>query len=80
MRTCASTGLLPPAQQDQIVDECVKSKVFYVNCPYIHELHELARDVPLLMLGKDAMRDETEQVSLRDRATAELMGYTHQMG
>lgn len=73
-------GQLTPAQQDQVVDECFQCKLCYINCPYIPELHEWAIDFPRLMLRADAMRHDTGQVSLRDRATSNVMGRTDLMG
>ena len=73
-------GRLTPAQQDQVIDECFQCKLCYVNCPYIPELHEWALDFPRLMLRADAMRHETKQISVRDRATTTIMGHTDLMG
>ena len=73
-------GRLTPAQQDQVVDECFQCKLCYVNCPYIPELHEWQLDFPRLMLRVDAMRNANGQVSMRDRATTQMMGRTDLLG
>ena len=73
-------GHLTPAQQDQVVDECFQCKLCYVNCPYIPELHEWALDFPRLMLRTEAMRHDTNQVSLRKRITTQAMGHTDALG
>jgi len=73
-------GLMTPAQQDQVADECFQCKLCYVNCPYTPELHERALDFPRLMLRHDAMRMASGQVTLRKRATNEVMGHTDALG
>jgi len=73
-------GLMTPAQQDQVADECFQCKLCYVNCPYTPELHERALDFPRLMLRHDAMRMANGQVTLRTRATNEVMGHTDALG
>ena len=73
-------GLMTPAQQDQVADECFQCKLCYVNCPYTPELHERALDFPRLMLRHDAMRMANGQVTLRKRATNEVMGHTDALG
>jgi Fe-S oxidoreductase len=73
-------GRLTPAQQDQVVSECFQCKLCYVNCPYIPDLHEWAIDFPRLMLRSDAMRQANHHVSVRSRATNQVMGRTDLMG
>ncbi len=73
-------GLLTPAQQDQVVDECFQCKLCAVNCPYTPELHEWNIDVPRLMLRADAMQHAAGITSLRDRATTRLMARTDLVG
>ena len=73
-------GRMTPAQQDQVTDECFQCKLCYVNCPYTPELHERALDFPRLMLRHDAMRMASGQVTLRKRATNEVMGHTDALG
>jgi Fe-S oxidoreductase len=73
-------GRLTPAQQDQVVSECFQCKLCYINCPYIPDLHEWALDFPRLMLRADAMRQANHQVSVRSRATNNVMGRTDLMG
>ena len=73
-------GRLTPAQQDQVIEECFQCKLCYVNCPYIPELHEWALDFPRLMLRAQAMRHTTNQISLRDKATTQVMARTDMIG
>src|SRR6187455_1395257 len=73
-------GRLTPAQQDQVVDECFQCKLCYVNCPYVPGQHEWAIDFPRLMLRADSMRHATGQVSVRDRATTQMMARTDMIG
>jgi len=73
-------GRLTPAQQDQVIDECFQCKLCYVNCPYVPGLHEWALDFPRLMLRADSMRHATGQVSIRDRATTQMMARTDVLG
>jgi glycerol-3-phosphate dehydrogenase subunit C len=73
-------GRLTPAQQDTVVGQCFQCKLCYVNCPYTPDQHEWALDFPRLMLRVDAMRHETKQVSLRDRATTGVMAKTDLVG
>lgn len=73
-------GRLTPAQQDQVVDQCLQCKLCYINCPYIPGVHEWAIDFPRLMLRADAMRYDTGQVSMRHRATTTFMGHTDLLG
>ena len=73
-------GRLTPAQQDQVVDECFQCKLCYVNCPYVPGQHEWALDFPRLMLRADSMRHATGQVSVRDRATTQMMARTDMIG
>ena len=73
-------GRLTPAQQDQVVDECFQCKLCYVNCPYVPGQHEWAIDFPRLMLRADSMRHDTGQVSVRDRATTQMMARTDMIG
>ncbi len=73
-------GRLTPAQQDRVIDECFQCKLCYVNCPYIPGQSEWQLDFPRLMLRADAMRHETGQVSVRDRATTQMMARTDALG
>jgi glycerol-3-phosphate dehydrogenase subunit C len=73
-------GKLTPAEQDQVVDECFQCKLCYVNCPYIPELHEWALDFPRLMLRADAMRHENGHMSVRQKATNQMLGRTDLLG
>ncbi|MCU1360121.1 MAG: hypothetical protein JWN99_1410 [Ilumatobacteraceae bacterium] len=73
-------GRLTPAQQDQVVDECFQCKLCAVGSPFTPPLHELAIDFPRLMLRAAAMRHDTGQVGMRDRATTAIMGRTDLVG
>jgi Fe-S oxidoreductase len=73
-------GRMTPAQQDQVADECFQCKLCYVNCPYIPELHEWALDFPRLMQRHSSMRISNGQVTLRKRATTEVMAHTDALG
>jgi glycerol-3-phosphate dehydrogenase subunit C len=73
-------GRLTPAQQDQVVDECFQCKLCGVTCPYVPGQHDLAIDFPRLMLRADAMRHDTGQLSVRDRATTHMVARTELIG
>ena len=73
-------GKLTVAQQDQVIDECFQCKLCYINCPYIPGQSEWELDFPRLMLRADAMRHANKQISLRDRATTNVMGRTDLLG
>lgn len=73
-------GRLTPAQQDQVTDECYQCKLCAVGCPYLVGRHERAIDFPRMMLRADAMRHDTGQVGLRDRATTQIMSRTDLLG
>lgn len=60
-------GLMTPAQQDQVADECVQCTLCYLNCPYTPDTHELSIDFPRLMVRLHAMRRKNGYVTLRDR-------------
>jgi glycerol-3-phosphate dehydrogenase subunit C len=67
-------GLLTPAEQDRVVDECFQCKRCYVNCPYVPDRHEWALDFPRLMLRASAMRVTTGQTTVRSRTTTRVLG------
>jgi glycerol-3-phosphate dehydrogenase subunit C len=73
-------GLLTPAQQDRVIDECFQCKLCYVNCPYVPGQSEWELDFPRLMLRADAMRHATGQKTLRSRATTHVMGRPDLLG
>ncbi len=73
-------GLLTPAEQDQVVDECFQCKLCYLNCPYVPGLHEWNLDFPRLMLRAAAMQHANGITSPRDRATTRMMGRTDRLG
>ena len=67
-------GLLTPAEQDHVVDQCFQCKLCYVNCPYVPGRHEWAVDFPRLMLRVQAMRVTTGQTTVRSRTTTRVLG------
>ena len=73
-------GLLTPAEQDRVVDECFQCKLCYVNCPYIPEHHEWNLDFPRLMLRADAMQHANDIKTPRHKATTRMMGRTDLLG
>jgi len=73
-------GLLTPAQQDRVIDECFHCKLCYVNCPYTPELHAWQLDFPRLMLRAEAMRHRTRQQPVRQRVTTQLLGRADLVG
>lgn len=73
-------GRLTPEQQDQVVDGCHQCKLCSSHCPYTPELDKRALDFPRLMLRHSAMRVANDQVSLRKRITASVLGHTNLVG
>ncbi len=73
-------GRLTPAEQDQVLDECFHCTRCSANCPYTPELHELAIDVPRLVLRSHAMRHAAGQTTIRRRRTTQMMARTHMIG
>ena len=73
-------GRLTPEQQDQVADECFQCKLCFVNCPYTPDLHESAINFPRLMLRHSAMRVANNQVSVRKRIAAQVLGKTNVVG
>jgi Fe-S oxidoreductase len=73
-------GLLTPAQQDQVVDECFQCKLCYLDCPYVPGAHEFELDFPRLMLRARAMQHASGITSTRDRVTMQLIGRTGMVG
>lgn len=71
--TAAEAGGLTPAQQDLVGDGCFQCGRCVSNCPYSPGLHELAVDVPHLVLRMAAMRHATGQIPVRARATSWMM-------
>ena len=75
-----SAGLLTPAQQDDVVDECLHCTLCAVGCPYGAGTHEAAVDVPRLMLRARAMqfehghRDAPAKVAARVLARPDRVG------
>lgn len=73
-------GLLTPAQQDRVVDECFQCKLCYLNCPYVPAIHEWSVDFPRLMLRGDAMQYENGHKKARTKLTTSVMGRTDLLG
>jgi Fe-S oxidoreductase len=68
-------GLLTPAEQDQVVEECTQCKSCAVACPYASAEHGAAPlDFPRLMLRARAMRRAAHQVPLRSRVADQVLG------
>jgi len=73
-------GLLTPADQDQVVDECFQCKLCHVNCPYTPGQHEWNVDFPRLMLRAGAMQHANGITSARARATTRFVGRADLLG
>ncbi len=73
-------GRLTPAQQDRVVDQCYHCDRCVTACPYAPDRHELAVDVPRLVLRAVAMRKATGQLGGRRRVTAVLAGRVDVVG
>jgi glycerol-3-phosphate dehydrogenase subunit C len=73
-------GLLTPAQQDQVVDECFQCKLCSVDCPYVPGQHEWNLDFPRMMLRARAMQYANGITSARDRFATRLVGRTDLVG
>jgi glycerol-3-phosphate dehydrogenase subunit C len=73
-------GRLTPAQQDQVVDECLQCTLCSLACPYTPAQHERALDFPRLMLRAKAMRHATGQVSMRSKLTNSVIGHADLVG
>jgi glycerol-3-phosphate dehydrogenase subunit C len=79
-RNSRDAGLLTPAEQDQVVDECFQCKLCHVNCPYTPGQHEWNVDFPRLMLRARAMQRANGIMSARSRATSRVTGRTDLVG
>ncbi|HSM66201.1 MAG TPA: hypothetical protein VK860_07845, partial [Ilumatobacteraceae bacterium] len=79
-RDSRDAGLLTPAEQDQVVDECFQCKLCHVNCPYTPGQHEWNVDFPRLMLRARAMQRANGIMSARSRATSRVTGRTDLVG
>jgi Fe-S oxidoreductase len=79
-RNDRDAGRMTPAQQDQVVDECLQCTLCALDCPYTPTLHEWAVDVPRLMRRAAAMRHATGQGSVRARAGTAVMARTDLVG
>jgi len=66
-------GRLTPAQQDAVAEECFQCGRCVASCPYSPGLHDLAIDVPRLVLRVAAMRHATGQVPMRARMSTWLL-------
>ncbi len=76
----SDAGLLTPAEQDLVVDQCFQCKVCAVGCPYTPERHEARLDFPRLMLRATAMQHEHGISAVRSRATAQVVGRVDLVG
>lgn len=73
-------GRLTPAEQDRVLDECFHCARCSSHCPYTPELHELAVDVPRLVLRAQAMRHAAGQTPIRRRHTTRIIARTWMIG
>lgn len=73
-------GRLTPAQQDEVVDECVQCKMCSAWCPYTPDLHEWSVDFPRLVLRAKAMQHTAGIPSLRSRVRAQVACRTDLLG
>ncbi|WP_040492387.1 heterodisulfide reductase-related iron-sulfur binding cluster [Ilumatobacter nonamiensis] len=73
-------GLMTPAQQDHVVDQCFQCKLCAVDCPFTPELHDLDVDFPRLALRARAMRFENDHGTARERSTARMLGSADRIG
>jgi Fe-S oxidoreductase len=71
---------LTPAEQDHVVDRCFQCKLCSIDCPYSPAVHDLAVDVPRLMLRVGAMRVRSRHTTIRRRTTDGLMARTDLLG
>jgi glycerol-3-phosphate dehydrogenase subunit C len=63
-------GLLTPAEQDAVVDECYHCNRCTSDCPYTPDRHSVAIDMPRLVLRAAAMRMANGQRSILDQLVA----------
>jgi len=73
-------GLMTPSEQDNVVDRCFHCTACMVDCPYTPDRHELALDIPRLMLRAGAMRRAVGQYPARRRRTTSILGRTSMLG
>ncbi len=67
-------GRLAPSQQDEVIDRCFQCDACVAVCPYTPDRHELAIDVPKLLIRSLAMRTSVGQRSWRERRSAAVLG------
>ena len=67
-------GRFTPAEQDQVVDQCVQCGSCSARCPYTPDVHEWAVDVPRLMVRAEAMQRGAGIRSFRSRMRRSLVG------
>lgn len=75
-----SAGLLTPAQQDQVVSECVHCTLCAVGCPYGVGTHEANVDVPRLMLRARAMQFENGHLNGPGKMAARVLARPDRVG
>ena len=75
-----SAGLLTPAQQDQVVAECVHCTLCAVGCPYGAGTHEANVDVPRLMLRARAMQFENRHLNGPGKMAARVLARPDRVG
>ena len=73
-------GLLTPAQQDQVVDQCFQCTRCFVGCPHVPGLHELEVDFPRLVLRAAAMQRANGITTFRERTATQLLGRADLVG
>lgn len=67
-------GRLTPAEQDRVVDECHLCTLCALDCPYAPGRHELAVDVPRLMVRARAMQLAHGHTPAIERRATRLLG------
>jgi glycerol-3-phosphate dehydrogenase subunit C len=75
-----SAGLLTPAQQDQVVAECVHCTLCAVGCPYGVGTHEADVDVPRLMLRARAMQRENDHLDGTGKLAGRVLARPERVG
>ncbi len=75
-----SAGMLTPAQQDQVVSECVHCTLCAVGCPYSPGTHEADVDVPRLMLRARAMQFENGHLGGTNKLATRVLSRPDRIG
>jgi Fe-S oxidoreductase len=79
-RRDADAGLMTPAEQDRVVDECFQCMRCRLGCPYTPERHEARVDMPRLMLRAEGMRRAAGLHPPRSVAASRLLARTDRLG